>query len=47
MFISVDVNDSKMLRERSFLGGEIFTENMILCPSRVLFLSACFMVRHR
>ena len=31
-------------RERSFLGGQIFKENMQLCPSRVLFLIACFLV---
>ena len=31
-------------RERSFLGGQIFLENMQLCPSRVLFLVACFLV---
>ncbi|XP_023334395.1 transient receptor potential cation channel subfamily V member 6 [Eurytemora carolleeae] len=32
------------IRERMFLGKQIFKENMILCPSRVLFLAACFMV---
>ena len=32
------------VRERTFLGGQIFKENMILCPSRVLFLIACFLV---
>ena len=32
------------IRERSFLGGQIFKENMVLCPSRVLFLLACFLV---
>ena len=32
------------VRERSFLGGQIFMENMQLCPSRVLFLMACFLV---
>lgn len=32
------------VRERSFLGGQIFKENMQLCPSRVLFLIACFLV---
>ena len=32
------------VRERSFLGGQIFKENMQLCPSRVLFLIACLLV---
>ena len=32
------------VRERSFLGPTIFKENMILCPSRVLFLIACTLV---
>ena len=32
------------VRERGFLGGEIFMENMQLCPSRVLFLIACALV---
>ena len=32
------------LRERGFLGGQIFKENMVLCPSRVLFLIACFLI---
>ena len=31
-------------RERGFLGGQIFKENMVLCPSRVLFLIACFLI---
>ena len=32
------------IRERGFLGGQIFKENMQLCPSRVLFLIACLLV---
>lgn len=32
------------IRERSFLGAQIFKENMQLCPSRVLFLIACLLV---
>ena len=32
-------------RELSFLGWKIFKENMILCPSRVLFLIACFLMQ--
>ena len=31
-------------RERGFLGAQIFKENMVLCPSRVLFLIACFLI---
>ena len=31
-------------RERGFLGAQIFKENMVLCPSRVLFLLACFLI---
>ena len=33
------------IREYGFLGKAIFMENMVLCPSRVLFLVACLLLQ--
>jgi hypothetical protein len=33
------------VREFSFLGYQVFMENMALCPSRVLFLTACCLLQ--
>ena len=44
LFHVLPYENDPFLRERGFLGGQIFKENMVLCPSRVLFLIACFLI---